>query len=51
MELQEIRKIIRESPYKDFLNKLEYKFSLPHIYIEYEFVGIINIFKFFKEND
>ncbi|RRA96105.1 hypothetical protein [Paenimyroides viscosum] len=51
MELQEARKIVKDSPYKDFLNTIELPFTLRHINVEYNIVGIINIFKFFKEND
>ncbi len=51
MELQEARKIVKDSSYKDFLNTIELPFNLRHINVEYNIVGIINIFKFFKEND
>ena len=51
MELAEVRKIIRESNYTDYLNKMEYEFNLPHLDISLKFVGIVNIFKFFKEQD
>lgn len=51
MELKEIRKIIKDSPHTEFLNEIKYHFSLPHIKVEHNFVGIINIFKFFKENN
>lgn len=51
MELQEARKIIRDSAYTDYLNKLEYEFTLSHLDINLKFVGLINIFKFFKEQD
>ena len=51
MDLKEVRQIIKESPHKDFLNTIELRFSLPHVNIEHNFVGIVNIFKFFKEKD
>ncbi|SEH30371.1 DUF6161 domain-containing protein [Chryseobacterium culicis] len=51
MELQEARKIIRGSAYTTYLNELEYEFVLPHLDIKLKFVGLINIFRFFKEQD
>ena len=51
MELKEIRKIIKDSHHTEFLNEINYHFSLPHIKVEHNFLGIINIFKFFKENN
>lgn len=51
MELQEVRKIIRESPHTDYINNITYDFSLPHLDISISFVGIFNIYKFFNEQD
>lgn len=51
MDLQEARKIIRESAHSEFLNNIEYDFKLPHLETNLHFVGLINVFKFFKEQD
>lgn len=51
MDLQEARRIIRESAHTDFINKIEYDFNLPHLETNLHFVGLINVFKFFKEQD
>jgi len=51
MDLQEARKFIRESAHTDFINKIEYDFNLPHLETDLPFVGLINVFKFFKEQD
>lgn len=50
MDLAEIRKLIKDSPHKDFLNNIKYSFNLPHIGVSLDFVGLVNIFKFFTEN-
>ncbi len=51
MDLQEVCKIIRESPHTDYINNITYDFSLPHLDILISFVGIVNIYKFFYEQD
>ncbi len=49
MELQEARKIVRDSLYTDYINKIEFNFNLPHLDISLKYIGVINIFKFLKE--